>query len=102
MSESEDVFDRAFRLQVVGTGWAFIGSCFLIFVIAASVAHYGYGTPIYRRRGGGLASEASVLFGMLLFGFAGMGAIAAGIAMRRSARRLTDEAEGLSASVPEA
>lgn len=91
MSESEDVFDRAFRLKLIGTVWALVGGSMLLFVVAMAISHYGYDVAIYRRHPRGPASEARILFAVLVLGLGGIALMLAGFAMRRRAKALTGE-----------
>lgn len=88
---SEDVFDRAFRLKLIGTVWALVGGCMLLFVVAMAISHYGYDVAIYRRRTHGFASEARILIAVLLLGLGGIAFMLAGLAMRRRAKTLYGE-----------
>ena len=91
MSEDEDVFDRAFRLKLIGTVWAFVGGSMLLFVIAMAISHYGYDVAIYRRYAHEPASEARILFAILVLGLGGIAFTLAGFAMRRRAKALTGD-----------
>ncbi|MBO9713174.1 hypothetical protein [Sphingomonas sp.] len=79
------------NLQLVGLGFIGLGSCFLVFMAALVIAHYGFGAPVHMRRSGGLAPEGGLAFAILFFVAAGAGMVFAGIRMRRAAGRMFGE-----------
>ena len=91
MSDTEDPFDTASRLRIVGAGFAFIGTCFVVAISCLAITHYGYGSPVHMRRSYRLASEGLILFSICLFGLVGIGAVVAGLAMRGRAARIEEQ-----------